>query len=101
MTGVSLFGQRAAQANTKGRITWTFDKAGYEAENQQIMDWTNSPYTHLLTERNDIATASGDEFQVVAVAQGNPRLDLRHARIETSDAIYVWERKGLWDATKS
>ena len=93
MSGVSLFGQRSAQESTPG-VVWTFDKAGYEAENaiSDTVDWWK--YTHLLTENKELANSDDSDFEVVAVAQGNPHFDLRRATIVTSDAIYVLELKG-------
>ena len=90
MTGVNLFGQSAAKA-LNPNIVWSFDKDGYEEENENAnLNW--SSYTHLLTEAKDI-TGISDAFTVVGVAQGNPRLDFRRGVIATSDAIYVLERK--------
>ena len=98
MTGVSLFGQREATARVPA-VEWVFDKAGYEEENlvpggpaasAASSDWT-SMYTHLLTEDKDVADP--DLFRVVDVIQGNPRLDLKRARIVTTDTIYILERK--------
>lgn len=93
MTGINLFGQRAAQAHTP-RVFWTFDKAGYEDENafSDSIDWRR--YTHLLTETTELANSEDSDFEVVGVAQGNPRLDFRRGTISTSDAIFVLERKG-------
>lgn len=82
MTGVSLFGQRAAGSG------WTFVKAGYEAENDALHDFTD--FTHLLSETNNV-----EGFHVVATAPGNPRLNWRRGRIETQDGIYVLERDNL------
>lgn len=77
MTGVSLFGQRAAG--------FEFSKAGYEDENSAAADY--SSFTHLLSETKDIPG-----FSVVATAPGHPRLDWRNFRIATEDGIYVLER---------
>ena len=79
MTGVSLFGQRAAGPH------WTFVKAGYEAENKAGGDFTN--FTYLLSENKDV-----EGFHVLATASGNPRLNWRRGRIDTADGIYVLER---------
>jgi len=84
MSGVSLFGQRAASLS-EGR-DWKFEKAGYEDEHSVT---TYQKFTHLLTEE---ATVPG--FHAVAVAQGHPRLDIRNLRIATKDAIFVMERDG-------
>jgi alpha-1,6-mannosyltransferase len=94
MTGVSLFGQRAAVAVGKPGATWQFDKAGYEEDH--AMDQSNlSRYTHLLSETKEV---SG--FEVIAMVQGNPRLDLRRSAIVITDTIYVLERKG-WSNNSS
>jgi uncharacterized membrane protein YhaH (DUF805 family) len=93
MTGVNLFGQRSAQLSNPA-IDWTFDKDGYEIENSidnEAVDW--GVFTHLLTESVDLAQNNGGKFEVVGVARGNPRLDIRRGAIVTSDAIYVLERK--------
>jgi alpha-1,6-mannosyltransferase len=80
MTGVSLFGQRAAGSN------FSFVKAGYEEEHASTAaDY--SRFTHLLSEAKDI-----DGFRVVATSPGHPRLDWRMGRIATEDGIYVLER---------
>jgi alpha-1,6-mannosyltransferase len=90
MTGVNLFGQRAAVASNPN-VAWTFHKDGYEEENDNTdLNWKS--YTHLLTESKENSILSND-FTVVGVAQGNPRLDHRRGTIATSDAIYVLERK--------
>jgi alpha-1,6-mannosyltransferase len=83
MTGVSLFGQRYAQVSTPN-VRWTFQKGGYEQQNVNVDDY--SKFTHILTEN---AEELSDEYQVLAVAQGTPRLDLRRLSIVTSNTIYV------------
>ena len=89
MTGVNLFGQRAA-ISSNPHATWSFDKDGYEEENDSTnLNW--SSYTHLLTESMQIAQHH-DAFTVIGVAQGNPSFDFRRGTIATSDAIYVLER---------
>ena len=103
MTGVSLFGQREAMVRVP-TMEWVFDKAGCEPENAipsrgvkeeedessvpapLAAKWT-SMYTHLLTE--DKCVADPDLFRLVDVIQGNPRLDLRRARIAATDSIYI------------
>jgi alpha-1,6-mannosyltransferase len=80
MTGVSLFGQRAAGS------TYSFVKAGYEEELANTAD-DYSRFTHLLSETKDI-----DGFRVIATSPGHPRLDWRMGRIATEDGIYVLER---------
>lgn len=86
MSGVSLFGQRAAQAATPG-IEWTFSKDGYE-EGKQASGYEE--FTHMLSEDPNIVPAS--QFTVIHTQKGNPRLDLRKRKIVTEDAIYVFER---------
>ena len=87
MTGVSLFGQRAA--STSSATTWTFSKSGYETENALQDEW--SAFTHILSERVDV----DPNFVAVDRIPGNPRLDLRHMGIATSDAIFILERVDL------
>jgi Alg9-like mannosyltransferase family len=90
MTGVNLFGQRAA-VTSNPNVIWSFDKDGYEEENDSTnLNWTS--YTHLITESMQIVQEY-DDFTVVGVAQGNPRFDVRRGTIATSDTIYVLERK--------
>ena len=86
MSGVSLFGQRAAQASTP-YLEWTFRKDGYE-EGKQANGYEQ--FTHLLSEDLDIVPAS--QFTVIHTQPGKPRLDLRNLRIVTEDATYVLER---------
>jgi alpha-1,6-mannosyltransferase len=81
MTGVSLFGQRAAELQTPN-TRWLFEKGGYEQNHVKAPD--RARFTHILTEDPNI-----DGFQVLAVAQGNPRLALRQLQVVTTDAIYV------------
>jgi alpha-1,6-mannosyltransferase len=88
MSGVSLFAQRAAQANTPG-VDWVFDKGGYE-EDHSIGEGEYSQFTHLLSESRDVSP----DFTVIGVVQGNPRLDLRRATVATEDSIYILEKKG-------
>ncbi len=88
MTGVNLFGQRAAMASNPN-VIWSFDKGGYEENNK---DLNLTLYTHLLVESKDIFQQS-DDFIVVGAAQGNPRLDFQQGAIATTEAIYVLERK--------
>jgi len=86
MSGVSLFGQRAAQAATPG-IPWTFSKDGYE-EGKQASGYDE--FTHLLSEDPNIVPAS--QFTVIHTQKGKPRLDIRKLKIVTEDAMYVLER---------
>jgi alpha-1,6-mannosyltransferase len=100
MSGVSLFGQRAASQSTP-EIEWVFDKAGYEAVHQINIDEDNGEYytkfTHMLSENPDI---SKNHFTVVHVIRGSPRLNLRQARIETEKAIYILERNDWGQVVK-
>jgi hypothetical protein len=84
MTGVSLFGQRAAQlyaSNTK----WRFEKGGYEDSHATVTDYFK--FTHILSESPVVPG-----FQVVESVQGHPRFEWRRHRIATSDAIYILRR---------
>ena len=85
MTGVSLFGQRAVSG---GNSEVKFVKAGYETEHEAL-DSSSSlrSYTHILSEEKEI-----EGFDVIGVAQGNPRVDVRRLQIATADAIFVHER---------
>lgn len=78
MTGVSNFGLRQAQRHGE----WTVSKAGYEHETPSF-----DAFTHIITETPGI-----DGFHTLYAAQGNPRLDLRNMKIETTEAIFVLER---------
>jgi alpha-1,6-mannosyltransferase len=97
MTGVSLFGQHAAELSSSNQVVvWSFDKKGYESENASVNDSQWSAYTHILTEDPDLTndTANGSLFQRVGTIQGHPRLDWRSGgRIVTSNAIYILEQK--------
>jgi len=86
MSGVSLFGQRAV---TGGNSRVKFAKSGFEEEHKALDSSSRlQSYTHLLSEEKDIKG-----FNVLSVAAGNPRIDARHVRIATSDAIFIYERK--------
>jgi alpha-1,6-mannosyltransferase len=90
MSGVSLFGQRAAQERVLN-VQLVFDKAGYEDEHvTNNVDWAQ--FTHILTENGDFSLTNKN-IVVVASIQGNPRLDLRKGRLSTSDAIFILQRK--------
>jgi len=92
MSGVSLFGQRAAQVATP-ELEWTFSKAGYEESNSALGRASNyEKFTHLLTEDRNIVPNSN--FTVIHVQQGHPRFDLRELKIITEDAIFILERNG-------
>ena len=91
MSGVSLFGQRAAQTSTP-ELDWGFVKAGYE--NEHVVDAVGyNEFSHLLSESSELSP----DFHVIAVIQGMPRLDLRHATIIKEDSIYILERNGWVD----
>jgi Alg9-like mannosyltransferase family len=95
MTGVNLFGQRAAMIHNP-KFSWSFNKDGYEIENSAVnnsngvVNW--SAFTHLLTESKEVVLNNRD-FRLVGVAQGYPKLNIRKGRIDTSDAIFVYERR--------
>ena len=91
MSGVSLFGQKAAQADTPA-LEWLFDKSGYEDENA-LGGNGYSQFTHLLSESRDVSV----DFFVIGTIQGLPRLNFRGATISTEDYIYILERKGWSD----
>lgn len=88
MTGVSLFGQRAASRSQVGKKPWVFDKAGYEKENE-MKSVERLKYTHLLSEKREQAG-----YQLVGISQGYPRFDIRHFQVATEDAIFIHEREG-------
>ena len=88
MTGVSLFGQRAFIPHY-----CTVVKAGYEEDKQlQAMDSRDDKnlLTHMITEDSLLG---GDVFERVATIPGNPRWNWRRATVETSNALYVLQRK--------
>jgi alpha-1,6-mannosyltransferase len=92
MSGVSLFGQRAAQA-TAPNIEWKFSKDGYEESNSALGEASGyEQFTHLLSEDPSIVSTS--EFSVIHIQPGRPRLDLRKRKIVTEDSIFVLERNG-------
>eukprot|EP00536_Pseudo-nitzschia_multiseries_P011323 jgi/Psemu1/259752/estExt_Genewise1Plus.C_3790012 len=93
MSGVSLFGQRAAQTTTPD-IEWKFSKDGYEDDNS-VVGQTSSGYeqfTHLLSE--DPGIVSSSSFTVIHIQKGNPRFSPRERKIVTEDAIFVLEKNG-------
>jgi hypothetical protein len=111
MSGVNLFGQRAAIMSNPN-VQWEFDKDGYEIENSlyhsnnnnnntsSLTDWTT--YTHLITESMDLIPTMNDNnndglFHIVYIAQGHPKFDISKFKIQTFDAIYVFERKDWID----
>ncbi|KAL3939472.1 MAG: hypothetical protein SGARI_001361, partial [Bacillariaceae sp.] len=87
MSGVSLFGQRAAQHETPN-IQWTFSKDGYEEGNSAGQEGWKS-FTHVLSE----TPKEFDGFEVVAAIPGKPRLSFRDRNITTEKAIYILEKK--------
>ena len=88
MSGVSLFSQRAASySGENSGVRWSFSKSGYEKKNE-IGKLHLGAFTHLLSEARDVKG-----FQVIGVAQGHPRFDLRKMRVDTQDRIFVLERR--------
>uniref|UniRef100_A0A7S4AXL5 Mannosyltransferase n=1 Tax=Pseudo-nitzschia australis TaxID=44445 RepID=A0A7S4AXL5_9STRA len=94
MSGVSLFGQRAAQTKTPN-IEWNFSKDGYEDANSMTGQSSNGyeQFTHLLSEDPEIVSSS--IFTVVHTQQGRPRFSFRDRKIVTEDTIFVFE-KNRW-----
>lgn len=98
MTGVTLFTQEKLKRSVLQRIGThskkgiEFIKEGYERENQLFLDDNNklggtnnySPCNFLLSED---ATIPG--FEVIAIAKGDPTLDLYHRRIVTKNKIFA------------
>mmetsp|Transcript_24278 Transcript_24278/g.57494 ORF Transcript_24278/g.57494 Transcript_24278/m.57494 type:complete len:679 (+) Transcript_24278:97-2133(+) len=109
MSGVSLFGQRAAQeatsslasssssspSSTSVNVEWTFSKEGYEQEHsitKHLDDYEQ--FTHLLSEDRNISPS----FLVVRTIEGSPRISISEMKIITQPTIYVLERRsGWWD----
>lgn len=87
MSGVSLFGQRAAELNTPG-VKWTFEKGGYENQNSVT---GMERFTHLLSE----SLEDSSDFVVTESILGNPRLNFRKLKIDTMPSIFVKEQKGF------
>ena len=107
MSGVSLFGQRAAQEATAAasssssspggvKVEWTFSKDGYEQEHSiattkhHLDDYEQ--FTHLLSEDRNISPS----FVVVRTIEGNPRISISEMKIVTQPTIYVLERRNGW-----
>mmetsp|Transcript_47208 Transcript_47208/g.53518 ORF Transcript_47208/g.53518 Transcript_47208/m.53518 type:complete len:94 (+) Transcript_47208:1493-1774(+) len=88
MSGVSLFGQRTAQAVTPS-IEWKFSKDGYE-EGMSVGHHGYEQFTHLLSEDPDISPSL---FHVIHTQQGKPRLRLHERKIDTEDTIYILEKR--------
>mmetsp|Transcript_51229 Transcript_51229/g.153907 ORF Transcript_51229/g.153907 Transcript_51229/m.153907 type:complete len:557 (-) Transcript_51229:367-2037(-) len=84
MTGVSLFGQRAASlSRVEGGQPWVFSKAGYEKENEVE---PAAQFTHFLSEKEEHVG-----YRVVGVSQGYPRFNFRRFQVTTEDAIFIHE----------
>jgi alpha-1,6-mannosyltransferase len=96
MSGVSLFGQRAAHALSLPSVKWEFVKDGYETDRSvDANGWRD--FTHLLTEEPSRMKSYG--FQVIQTVPGRPILSLRERRILTEDVIFVMERDGWIEKT--
>jgi hypothetical protein len=80
MSGVSLFGQRAALE----LYPMTIDKGGYEEDNSAVM---LAKYSHILSEDPNV-----NGFHTVRVAEGNPRFDVGRLRVVSEPTIYVLEK---------
>jgi len=87
MSGVSLFGQRAADIQTE-EVNWNFHKSGYEKEHSLEASGLES-FTHILSENANLS----HEFEVIGTIQGNPSFNIRRCGIHTTDAIHILERK--------
>ena len=93
MTGVSLFGQRHAShryLNGGGVLEGPFliEKSGYEEENT-VKGTSSAVFSHLLSEQQHVKG-----YHIIDTIQGQPRLDIRNFRIDSQDAIYIWEKDG-------
>lgn len=86
MSGVSLFGQRAA-GGVSPDVEWAFQKDGYEREHSVASSFDG--ITHILSEKEDLSPL----FSSVDVRHGNPRLNLKKFRIDTQPLIYILERR--------
>lgn len=86
MSGISLFGQRAADTQSK-EVNWIFHKSGYEEEHSLEVSGLE-PLTHVLSEDANLS----QEFHVIDTIQGNPSFNIRRFRTDTTDAIYILER---------
>eukprot|EP00980_Cylindrotheca_fusiformis_P004616 scaffold982_cov139-Cylindrotheca_fusiformis.AAC.29 len=95
MSGVSLFGQRAAKVSTPG-VEWVFHKSGYEDEHSLESTTEFDQFTHLLSETANVS----QNFQVIRTIYGNPKLNLRRFAIDRSPAIFVLERLG-WSSDET
>ena len=96
MSGVSLFGQKAAELQSPN-IRWTFSKGGYEEEHAMDGNDSYDKFTHLITENANTAAAAAvpESFRVISTIQGQPRLNIRNAKISTQDTIYVLEKTNV------
>ena len=92
MTGISLFGQDAAEkacsssTHNNYNKNWKFTKAGYEHETT----WNDHQHTHILSEESSLSSIN-DEFRLIGIAKGYPRFNPRTLSIDTQDAIYIYE----------
>lgn len=87
MSGVSLFGQRAADARTE-EVNWIFHKSGFEKEHS-LEAFNIDSVTHILSEDADLSP----EFKVIDTIRGSPSFNIRRLRIDTIIALHILERK--------
>jgi alpha-1,6-mannosyltransferase len=98
MSGVSLFGQRAAAEGRINNFQWKFSKDGYEVGRSVEGEEGYGAFTHLLSEDPAVGSST---FHVIRTIQGRPRLSLRDRGIVTEDAIFILERNGWRDSLNS
>lgn len=72
------------------------DKEVDEQGGTRVRSSKSRVFTHLLLEVPSIRTLGASSFpppnyHVVAIVPGHPRFNVRHLRVETTDAIYVLE----------
>jgi len=87
MTGVSLFGQRQLLQNcpsTECHIV----KGGYEEKHDYDKILSSGKFDFLLSEKGAVKG-----YNIVDIAKGNPRINWKGLRIDTSDAIFLMKKQ--------
>ena len=87
MSGVTLFMQEEIRFRFRDKnLSWNFNKAGFEEENQfDESSFKNCSY--VLSEEKFMRN-----FKVIKSAKGHPKMEWKRMKIETLDAIFLHER---------
>eukprot|EP00559_Dactyliosolen_fragilissimus_P001891 CAMPEP_0184864880 /NCGR_PEP_ID=MMETSP0580-20130426/16203_1 /TAXON_ID=1118495 /ORGANISM="Dactyliosolen fragilissimus" /LENGTH=254 /DNA_ID=CAMNT_0027363819 /DNA_START=1382 /DNA_END=2143 /DNA_ORIENTATION=- len=91
-SGDCLIAGNDAQKRSGCGVSCEFIKGGYEDSHNNISHHlvaNDQSITHAISEKSQL-----EEFTIIGVAEGFPRLDLRNLSLVKRDAIYVFEREG-------